>query len=204
MENPLAGATPARSARAVCHELVSSVRGLASVLSLRYILPEAGFLQSKNNSGVRHETPQCSAPATSCRPTNHKTCSTREKIMMDPLFIGWAARQQSQASRAEMVAENASATAGKARSQVDLMQLDVERLLLITEALWTLMKEKHGYSDEQLIQTVQEIDMRDGRLDGKVAKQPPLKCANCGRTIPTKRTICMYCGAATAEDPFKR
>ncbi len=125
--------------------------------------------------------------------------------MFDALFIaGWAARQQSQASRAELAAANASATAGQARSQVDLMQLDIERLLMITEALWTLMKEQHGYSDEQLIQRVQEIDMRDGRLDGKVAKQAPLKCAQCGRTIPSKRMICMYCGAATAEDPFKR
>ncbi len=124
--------------------------------------------------------------------------------MIDALFISWAARQQTQAFHAEMVAENASATAAKARTQVELMQLDIERLLFITEALWTLMKENHGYSDEQLMQTVQEIDMRDGRLDGKVAKQPTMKCANCGRTIPSKRTICMYCGVASAEDPFKR
>ena len=124
--------------------------------------------------------------------------------MLDALFIGWAARQQALGSRAEMAADRAAATASQARSNVELMQMDIERLFMITEALWILLRDEHGYSDEQLIQKVQEIDMRDGRLDGKVAKQPPAKCPQCGRTLPAKRPTCMFCGAAVTGDPFKR
>ncbi|MDI6774114.1 MAG: hypothetical protein QME60_01790 [Verrucomicrobiota bacterium] len=37
-------------------------------------------------------------------------------------------------------ADSASATATQARSQVELMRMDVERLLMITEALWTITR----------------------------------------------------------------
>lgn len=124
--------------------------------------------------------------------------------MLDALFIGWAARQQMVAERADMAADRASATAAQVRSQVELMQMDVERLLMITEALWTMLKDARGYTDEQLIQKVQEIDMRDGRLDGKVAKQPPSKCPQCGRAISARRPMCFFCGAASTGEPFQR
>ena len=84
------------------------------------------------------------------------------------------------------------------------MQADVERLLMITEALWTMLKDEHGYTDDQLIQKVQEVDMRDGRLDGKVSKQGPSKCPQCGRAMSVRRPTCMYCGTASTEVPFKR
>ena len=124
--------------------------------------------------------------------------------MIDLLFMGWAARQQAVAQRADMAAEHASATASEARSNVEMMQMDVERLLMITEALWTMLRDEHGYTDEQLIQKVQENDMRDGRLDGKVAKQPPSECPQCGRAISARRPMCVFCGAASTDDPFKR
>lgn len=124
--------------------------------------------------------------------------------MLDALFTGYAARQSIAAQQAGMTAERAAATATQARSQVELMQMDVERLLMITEALWTMLRDEHGYADEQLIRKVQEIDLRDGRLDGKVAKQPPSKCPKCGRAISARRPICVFCGTASTDDPFKR
>ena len=90
------------------------------------------------------------------------------------------------------------------RSRVEHLQLDVEKLLMITEVLWTVLKEKHGYSDEDLISRIHEIDMRDGKLDGKVAKQGPLLCPKCNRTLIGKRPICLYCGMPIALDPFER
>jgi hypothetical protein len=124
--------------------------------------------------------------------------------MLDALFIGYAARQNIAAQRAGMAAERAATTATQARSQVELMQMDVERLLMITEALWTMLRDEHGYTDDQLIQKVQEIDMRDGRLDGKVAKQPPSQCPQCGRAMSARRPMCVFCGTASSGDPFQR
>jgi hypothetical protein len=124
--------------------------------------------------------------------------------MLDALFLGYAAREGIAAQRAGMAADRAATEATQTRSQVESIQMDVERLLMITEALWTMLKDEHGYTDDQLIQKVQEIDLRDGRLDGKVAKQPPSKCPQCGRAVSARRPMCIFCGAACTRDPFQR
>ncbi len=93
-----------------------------------------------------------------------------------------------------------------ARSDVRQVEHEVERLLMITEALWTFMKEQHGYTDEDLIKQVARIDARDGRLDGRVAKSADglQDCAKCGRPVGRTRPTCLYCGAAVVRDPFER
>ncbi len=84
------------------------------------------------------------------------------------------------------------------------MKMDIEKLLMMSEALWIILKQQHGFSDEDLIQRIQEIDLRDGRLDGKVAKQGPSACPNCKRTLIGDRPICLYCNTPIAKDPFRR
>jgi hypothetical protein len=78
------------------------------------------------------------------------------------------------------------------------------RLLMITEAFWTLLKEQHGYTDTDLAKLIAEIDLRDGRLDGRVASGPPQPCPYCGHTLAKKRPFCIYCGKPVAPDPFAR
>jgi ribosomal protein S27AE len=101
-------------------------------------------------------------------------------------------------------ASHASRKASLAQAEVDLMRNDIERLLMITEALWGILKEKHGYSDEELFRRVTEIDMQDGRLDGRVAPSPPRKCPKCGRVMAKHRPACLFCGAPSFTDPFER
>lgn len=116
-------------------------------------------------------------------------------------------------SAAHAVCENAAAgtaaaearsEARGARSAVDLARWDIERLLMITEALWTLMKQQHGYTDADLIRLVAEIDARDGRMDGRVAPEPPEPCRFCGRMTARHRPTCLYCGKPVIESPFTR
>lgn len=90
------------------------------------------------------------------------------------------------------------------RFQGDVTQLDIEKLFMITEAIWNILKEKHGYADEDLIQMVQDIDLRDGQLDGKVAKQPNPPCSQCGRVLMGSHPVCLYCGAVSTRAPFER
>ena len=101
-------------------------------------------------------------------------------------------------------AARAQSAANQAKTEVERLRADVERLLLISEALWTFLKEQHGYTDEQLVQRIEQIDLRDGKLDGKVAKQPQPVCPDCGRVIQRKRNRCQYCGTLIAIDPFER
>jgi len=102
--------------------------------------------------------------------------------------------------------ESGSRAATDVRTQNEFIQCDVENLFMLTEALWTILKEKHGCTDAELVQRVQEIDLRDGKLDGKVAKVNP-DCPKCGRKLMGKRPVCLYCGAEVARvdlQPFSR
>ena len=98
----------------------------------------------------------------------------------------------------------ARADARKAVSTVQFMQHHVERLLMITEALWAMLKEQHGYTDEDLIEHVRLIDLQDGKLDGKVASSGVKACSSCKRPVSGRHSRCIYCGRALRGDLFGR
>ncbi|MEI7957777.1 MAG: hypothetical protein WCI40_01610 [Verrucomicrobiota bacterium] len=89
-------------------------------------------------------------------------------------------------------------------SQVAELQKQVERLLIITEALWTILKEKNGLDDQELLRQMVQIDLRDGRLDGRVAATPPEPCPKCQRIVAKGSVRCMYCGEPLMTNPFGR
>jgi hypothetical protein len=95
---------------------------------------------------------------------------------------------------AQADASNARAEAREAKTETELLRHDVDRLLMITEALWTFLKKEHGYSDEDLANAVKEIDLRDGRLDGRAEQPQASPCPNCGRINSARRSLCIYCG----------
>ena len=94
--------------------------------------------------------------------------------------------------------------ARRANSDIAHLRADIERLFMISEALWIILKEKHGYSDEELIRHVEDIDLRDGRLDGDQGKAEPRDCPECGRTLQKQRPLCIYCGTPVDWGPFDR
>jgi len=122
--------------------------------------------------------------------------------MMEGLFIAGAVHANT--TQGQDTVASASRAAADARTRATALQLDVEKLFMITEALWNILKEQHGYTDENLVQMVQDIDLRDGQLDGKVARQPNPPCSQCGRTLMGKHPVCLYCGAVAVRAPFER
>jgi len=93
---------------------------------------------------------------------------------------------------------------GSSTGRIKKLEQDMERVLMITEALWKMLKEEHGYSDKELFKRVTEIDMRDGRLDGRVAPDGPELCPHCQRTMMGSKPICLYCGKPSVRDLFDR
>lgn len=79
-------------------------------------------------------------------------------------------------------------------SQMDLLTERVERVTLACQALWELLHEKHGLTENELKERMREIDLRDGILDG-VMGQDAVNCSSCGRLTVTKRSQCQFCGA---------
>jgi len=115
-----------------------------------------------------------------------------------------AAAAGTQAYHASVDASRAAEEVSAAREEVALLKADIEKLLMISEALWTLLKENHGHTDEELTRRIEAIDLRDGKLDGKVAKGPPRRCPTCNRTLLGRRPVCLYCGQRIALGAFER
>ena len=105
---------------------------------------------------------------------------------------------------ARIAARQAAAAARKVETDLEFSKCDIERLLMITEALWTILKEQHGLDDEELVRRIEDIDLQDGTLDGRVAPSERQKCSKCDITINKRHPFCIYCGEAVSADPFAR
>jgi len=89
-------------------------------------------------------------------------------------------------------------------SEIRTLRCEVDRLHMIVEALWSFIQELTGYSDNELIQRITEIDLRDGKLDGKSApkEKSTVFCHECNRPLSKNKPVCIYCGTSVSIDPF--
>ncbi|MHC4995335.1 MAG: hypothetical protein ACYTGQ_09815, partial [Planctomycetota bacterium] len=62
--------------------------------------------------------------------------------------------------------------ARRTKTDVKNLEDEVERLYMLTEAMWTMLKESGMFTDSDLVERVAEIDLRDGRLDGRDKTKP--------------------------------
>lgn len=113
----------------------------------------------------------------------------------------WGMSTFHEAFRASGTAERAQSDAARARSMADDVEIRLDRALLACEAMWTLLRDKLGVTDVELVERMNAIDLSDGKLDGKVRKTA-VACPKCSRTISTRFPKCMYCGQAIVHDPF--
>lgn len=115
---------------------------------------------------------------------------------MDVFLAGgaYAASQSAEAS--------ANQAYGKAQSvahQVERLEKRVERLSLLCQSMWELLRDQQGFVDEHLVNKVLEVDARDGRVDGKIQTQIST-CPACQAKTNSKRGSCIFCGAPLSKD----
>jgi len=65
-------------------------------------------------------------------------------------------------------------------------------MALVMRAMWELLVERVGLTEDDLIRKVEEIDRRDGVVDGRAA-QTTIVCPNCKRVNTRNRELCLYC-----------
>jgi hypothetical protein len=129
--------------------------------------------------------------------SNH---TTQFQIMFYPTMIAGGITS----GYASMEASEAKSAAREAQTSAELLTHDIDRLLLITEALWTLMKQQHGYADDVLLRLIEEIEQKKTAVNGISVKNPPQLCPSCHRPNSAGRLFCIYCGQPVPGNPFAR
>ena len=102
-------------------------------------------------------------------------------------------------AQANATAREATATARSADGQVKELQGRVDKLLLLTAAMWSLLSEKAGVTENELLARAEQLDAADGIVDGKITTQI-VACPKCGRTIAKRRSNCIFCGEPRPGD----
>lgn len=78
------------------------------------------------------------------------------------------------------------------KSHLGALEQKIDSLYLMNLAALELLSEL-GVSKKQIMDKIEEIDLRDGKADGKVSKVA--NCSDCGHRISKRRSNCFYCGA---------
>ena len=119
------------------------------------------------------------------------------------LAVGIAAHRRINTLKSDMRAQKLSVNESEL-SAVSMRQ-DIEKLYMLVEALWCIVKETSGLVEADLIRLVKQIDIEDGKLDGRNSVNVGiLKCSNCGRTILKGQSKCTYCGEGVKDDSLFR
>ncbi len=117
--------------------------------------------------------------------------------MLDSLLFGSRHSHMIQ-SRADAAARGDAARArteaGQANREAAANDDRLDRLSLVCMAMWSLLQEKTGLTEDDLLQRVELLDLMDGEADGKatVRVQP---CTSCDRPLGPRHKKCIYCGA---------
>ena len=109
----------------------------------------------------------------------------------------WDVYQQQRINEIDSKSDEASRKATDFQERVRQLEDQVSRLTLVCHGMWSLLSQATRLTEQQLIDRVREIDLRDGVEDGKVTRQVA-QCQRCGRTIHARHRRCLYCGQPTA------
>jgi len=82
-----------------------------------------------------------------------------------------------------------------------ILKANLERSLMISHALWEIVRFQCGLTDEDILRKVSQIDLRDGIIDGK-NEGTAVICPGCGQRISTRNPACPYCGGILDKSIF--
>lgn len=122
--------------------------------------------------------------------------------MMDLFALAGAAYYGSEAARnAAKSSARAESKAASTKHYIARLEANLAKALLISEALWEIVRDNLNLTDEQLRRKIQEVDMRDGTLDGK-NRRKAVQCPSCGHTVSARHPACLYCGQVIDDSLF--
>ncbi len=67
---------------------------------------------------------------------------------------------------------------------------EVHHLSIIAQAMWELLREKNGTTDDELKKKITEVEFEKA----KAYTASTLKCQKCARIVSIKSKTCLFCG----------
>jgi hypothetical protein len=109
------------------------------------------------------------------------------------MSLAWDVLQHYQIEKARTAADIASMKVDSLSARKDNTKQELEELTLACQAMWELLRDHIGFTDDHLKAKILEIDARDGSVDGKIGAEL-IDCPHCGQRASTIKPSCMYCG----------
>ncbi len=116
--------------------------------------------------------------------------------MVIPFLIG-----RMTAKTAAAASASSAAALREAGGKVADVDERLDRLALVVEALWNLLK-REGYTDEQLVEEIAALNAADRPTGAQAA----VECPTCQSKVGAGLSRCQICGtevAAALPDPFR-
>lgn len=110
----------------------------------------------------------------------------------------WNLHQDNRIAGAQIDATNAKHDVRWCKRRIEELEFSLDRLTLASQALWELVRDRAGITEEELLAKIHEIDLRDGVEDQRITPHPS-KCAGCGRPLSAKKSRCVYCGTNVSK-----
>jgi len=120
-------------------------------------------------------------------------------MMLGP--FGMASIHQTNIPTGSDAASRAESIARTTQQRYKVLEANLAKSLLICETLWELLRDEHGWSDQDLFKKLHEVDMRDGVADGKNQRKA-VTCPDCKHTVSPRHPACLYCGHVIDTSPF--
>jgi len=95
------------------------------------------------------------------------------------------------------------ASSAQTRESIHDVKDRLDKLVLISMAMWELIRDKTKLTEEDLAVKISEIDMRDGQMDGRAAPAKMKTCPSCNRAMSARHKRCLFCGRVDIDpNPF--
>ena len=111
----------------------------------------------------------------------------------------WEFYQQGQIQDAKSQASRAEGKAERVNFHIRMLEDKIDSLALICQSMWELTSESIPDAEQKLAAKIEEIDLRDGQLDGKLGRVET-HCPNCQRPLHKRHRRCMYCGEEMKQE----
>ena len=114
------------------------------------------------------------------------------------MYYGWVhGYYNSGAARvASSAANDAESSARRAENAMARLEDALDRQALVIRTLLTACEKAGIFNEATFKELMNDVDLSDGRLDGKYKPQSgPQSCPDCGKTNGKRAVTCMYCGS---------